>query len=324
MLNYLNTLESQKNQYYGLQESSLPHLVILGVAKGGTSELWHSIMTQHPYFQRYSNVPELKYLPVKELNFPGVCASMSIGATSLCNASIIDTLLKCPKYINDQTTRDFQPKNFHKSINNCTKWLNKYRHTVTYNYTIDANPSYLYYHQLSKNYLSQFHKQGYKKPLYIALLREPISKIISLYNHWHNRTNGSIYSLSLQHQLQLELNVLRLPNNMELVRKATHIKLTDSNTKILTAFASFTTLCNNMASILSNIDTTTKSHTNTYLPHGLILDTFYTPQLLQWLYDTDDVPTSIRGRLLIFKSEYCFSLITTQVIFHFTSIFSSQ
>jgi hypothetical protein len=154
-------------------------LVILGAAKGGTTDIWNML---HTYHSKYNSVRLTPWQTEKELNLldPTVCQE------SLCNSSELYYLLRCPYQLLRKTERknvlqvcyDFQQSRLEKYRNPiAARMMSKKMHTLT------ARPSLLFSYTDASKLLMQISKETHYRPLFIVLLRQPVHRIVSLYNH---------------------------------------------------------------------------------------------------------------------------------------------
>lgn len=221
-----------------------------------------------------------------------MCTSSITG--SVCPTEHMKTLLLCPRHIIDQ----FSLQGVHLA-NACRWWLNEHVHSSP-SYTVTASPSLLYEHELGTYTLSHFAKETNSLPLFIILLKDPIQRSISLYNHWsiQELKTGNGYSLPLENILELELNLLSLPYPKSLLSIIYNSILNRTNIKSL--FEAEENLYNYMIKSLSYLSKTSTGRLN-LRSFGLILDGFYLPQIIGW---TRSNKINLKKRLLILKSEY--------------------
>lgn len=221
-----------------------------------------------------------------------MCTSSTTG--SVCPVEHMKTLLLCPRHIIDQ----FSLQGVHLA-NACRWWLNE--HVIgSPTYTVTASPSLLYEHELGTYTLSHFSKETGSLPLFIILLKDPIQRTISLYNHWslQELSTGNGYSLSLENMIELELNLLALPYPQSLLSIIYTSILNRTNIKLL--FEAEEKLYSYMTQSLGYLSKTSFGRLN-LRSFGLILDGFYLPQIIGW---TRSSKLNLKKHLLILKSEY--------------------
>jgi hypothetical protein len=319
-------------------------LVPQGTAKGGTTDLWHILQKLNVGFTQYetntssaSSTANRRIIQTKkELNFydgtfctppPPPLSSSSTSPfirsgradLSPCSASVMKTLLRCPRHLIDQSSSSSS-----STLTACQNWLHD-QQLPSPPFTMTASPSLLFQHDLAFPVLSALATETKASPLFILLLRDPLQRTISLYNHWslQEAKTHSGYSLPLEKLLELELNLLSLPHPQRLLQHITTALKTIPRTKaaLVTALNSHEELLLYMTQALSSLSTL--SHGRLHLrSYGLVLDAWYLPQLLRWTTmrwqprssrqshsdsDSDNNSNSLslnmKGKLLILKSE---------------------
>jgi hypothetical protein len=157
----------------------------------------------------------------------------------------------------------------------------------------------LYEYQLTSHILSSFAKETNASPLFLLLLRDPIQRTISLYNHWYLQElhTGNGYSLPLEQLLELELNLLSLPYPQSLLQSI--YSAITNHTSLSSLFASHEKLIQYMATSLSDLSKNSNGRLN-LRSFGLVLDAWYLPQIIGW---TRSRHINLKRKLLILKSE---------------------
>ena len=210
----------------------------------------------------------------------------------ICSVEEMKILLFCPRQIIDQ----FADLNL---IDRCQNWLIQHSKNLPL-YSITASPSLLYEHHLGTIALSSFIQQTNATPLFIILLKDPIQRLISLYNHWYlqelHTKNG--YSLSLESLIELELNLLSLPYPQLLLSTIYSTILNRTSLKLL--FETENKLYLYMTESLEYLSNRSNGRVN-LRSFGLILDGFYLIQLIGWIKSNK---INIKKHLLIIQSEY--------------------
>lgn len=92
----------------GLSEDAIPSLILLGTAKGGTTDLWHMIHRLHKGFCSYDphttksfdqqfpeHIQTKKELDFFSRGFDSVCSG-SDSSEDVCTARDMSVLLRCP------------------------------------------------------------------------------------------------------------------------------------------------------------------------------------------------------------------------------------
>lgn len=103
----------------GLNKNAVPSLVLLGTAKGGTTDLWHIIHNLNIGFEQYEKGSSQHIQTKKELDFFGgsYCVSES---SAVCPVSQMKSLLRCPNSVFSQ----FSLEGVHMA-RVCQEWLEK-------------------------------------------------------------------------------------------------------------------------------------------------------------------------------------------------------
>lgn len=102
---------------FGLSSEAVPSLVLLGTAKGGTTDLWHIIHNLKIGFEQYeaSSVDHIQ--TKKELDFfSGVLCTSS--SRFECPPEHLKILLRCPNSI----LNEYSLEGIHM-VNVCQEWL---------------------------------------------------------------------------------------------------------------------------------------------------------------------------------------------------------
>lgn len=120
---------------YDLDSEAVPSLMIVGVAKGGTTDMWNVLTNIHPGFMaRYNS---RNYMLDKEVNIGFVSESFlqkSLVAPFPCAEEQIQNMLKCPQIM-------IRNNDFSRNMTRCMEWLNGSIGKVAIpRYTVDSFP----------------------------------------------------------------------------------------------------------------------------------------------------------------------------------------
>jgi hypothetical protein len=338
-LAFLSLLESFGTRPFGCPEpsntgqhnpllfsSSVSKFLFQGTAKGGTTDLWHILQRLNVGFSQYEINSTRIIQTKKELDFfsgvlctppPSLSSSSLLTGNSLpCSASVMKTFLKCPRHLIDQHFSSFSSADSVSSlalIKTCQQWLDQYldQSLPSPLYTITASPSLLYEHESVSSILSSLITETNASPLFILLLRDPIQRTISLYNHWsiQEANSGNGYALPLEQLLELELDLLLLPQPQRLLRAIFSSLNSSPRTKasLISVMTSHSQLLLFMSQALSSISSLSHGRLN-LRSYGLVLDAWYLPQIIRWTTtrwrgSASSSSLNLKGKLLIMKSE---------------------
>jgi hypothetical protein len=190
-----------------LNSSAIPSLVILGIAKGGTTDLWDLLHNYHRGFQSYSysstssrSTPPHKSLvhPWKELDFFSFHSSTNICSDLVhCSIENIKTFLSCPTSIFQNSLHSHSP--LKESNQTPTHLLHApphplhllelcsheilHRKIIPSLYSATASPSLIFSAPSASKVLMKFYEVTKAAPLFLVLFRHPIDWVVSMYNH---------------------------------------------------------------------------------------------------------------------------------------------
>jgi hypothetical protein len=162
-----------------------------------------------------------------------------------------------------------------------------------------ASPSLMYEYIIGGHALATFAKETGGRPLFIALLKDPVQRIISLYNHWQvqGKATGAGHSLDLDTLVGLELGLLSTPKAKKFLEGISKGMVAP---KGVGAARSAESLRQFMTKMLNGLSGFGDGRLN-LRPFGLVLDGLYLAQIHGWWR----MNTLIRdGSLLVVKSEY--------------------
>lgn len=335
VLTFLRASTSQL-QNMGLQSKATPSFVILGTAKGGTTDIWHLVHKfYYGFAQFHPKDPFQRIQTKKELNFfnPSLC--------ELCSPMQFRSFFRCPSLVINN------PKENEPSLmKRCSQWLLNNKIDAP-EYTITASPSLMYEYVNASLVLGKLANQSTFTPLFLILLRNPITRIQSLYNHWmiQEGVNGYIWSLDKVLQLELELlsttesqkflsiiatSINRMKDDLLLLSSSPsssssfseynqRIKKDTNRTHFHTIADAYTNLRDYMSNQLEKMSS--KFGRLNLRSFGLILDTLYIAQISGWLSMKSSIThLDICGHLLIAKSEYIASnrnYFTYDILYNF-------
>lgn len=171
--------------YSGITDRATPSVVILGTAKGGTTDIWDLLHVLHRGFATfvpvtYSPLCPCRIRPWKELLFfnenHSYCTTDQ-NVRKSCNASQMSTLLRCP-------TSVFLNHSYHHSdlLLACLNDLTAKQASVPL-FTATASPMLLQSAKSASFALTELYGETKSPPFFVVLLRDPTRATISLYNH---------------------------------------------------------------------------------------------------------------------------------------------
>jgi hypothetical protein len=192
---------SPPDSFTELNPKAIPSLVILGVAKGGTTDLWDLLHTyhtgfqvhtkqhqqhqQHPSHENSHSDKKMMIHPWKELDFftshhrTNVCYPTAPHEKRNCSIEKMKILLNCPTGVFESSIHNQDIAHIEK---NCLNEINR-RQIIPSLFTATASPSLLYSAASASQVLMQFYQTTHVAPLFLLLLRNPIDWIISMFNH---------------------------------------------------------------------------------------------------------------------------------------------
>ena len=154
----------------------------------------------------------------------------------------------------------------------------------------------MFEYSLGSYALNELAKETKAEPLYIILLKDPVQRIMSLYNHWYLQEKGNGYSLDLEELVQLELAILSLPRCKKFIEQMYNAGPKSKGAKAYKAAEALRQL---MTTMLGGVGRFAEARLN-LRPFGLVLDGLYFTQIHGWLRSQP----ALRQRLLIIQSEY--------------------
>ena len=107
---------SERTTPPGLSNQAVPSLVLLGTAKGGTTDLWHILHNLGIGFEQYEKGSASHIQTRKELDF--FSGELCTSSTSVCPAEQMEWLLRCPNSVLSQ----YSLEGIHM-VRVCQEWL---------------------------------------------------------------------------------------------------------------------------------------------------------------------------------------------------------
>lgn len=275
---------SSPNSQLGLQKNAIPSLVVLGTAKGGTTDIWHLIHKYHSGFSQFILGENDRIQTKKELDF-FTSSSMCFN----CSPAQLRFLFRCPNHIISTPPYDSS------LLKRCASWLHANKVDAPM-YTITASPSLFYEYQKASLVLGNILYKTSTYPLFLVLLRNPVDRARSLYNHWMIQEKSNGYALPLEQLLELELSLLETPEAVKYLQI-----ISDSHSSSLLAISrAFDNLRDYMTVALDHESQAIGGRLN-LRAFGLLLDGLYIGQLAGWISNPN---IDICGHVMIAKSEY--------------------
>jgi hypothetical protein len=177
-----------KVSYSGISSGATPSVVILGTAKGGTTDIWDLLHVIHSGFstfasKEYSNKCPCRIRPWKELlffnDYHDYCNNHNNNSSvrKFCNVSEISTLLRCPTsvFVNHSLKQSDMLLACHNDL--------AAKHASAPVFTATASPMLLQSAKSAGFALMQLFRETKAPPFFVVLLRDPTRATISLYNH---------------------------------------------------------------------------------------------------------------------------------------------
>jgi hypothetical protein len=221
-----------------LSSHAVPSLVILGAAKGGTTDVWDMLATHHC---KFNNGKHLTWKIEKEVN---LLAHQLCGIEKdMCSARDVYMMLRCPRKLASdenfsackafyeskqlQASASASMESIKSSISERERATVSVERKVSYKsesdrfrYTATARPSLFFLYTQGSQLFRHIYQETKTPSLYMVLLRNPVERAISLYNHGQmfrlaqnpNVVTGDVlkigYSLPLEDVLTVEFDIL--------------------------------------------------------------------------------------------------------------------
>ena len=281
--------------YRGIDVNAVPNIIVAGVAKGGSTNIWNLIeaFDDGDFVARPG--PDKPPLSLeKEFNLPFVSGDFIRRAEQYpCPAETLQMLMRCPMSIMPSTNDE----NGRRNVTKCAMWLDgqpetAYKTRVAPRYTMDAYPYLMRNnHGDMKNILilnkanTKCKFKGNRRPLLISLVRDPYARVISYYNYFILRSAA----VPLERMLEDELDVFeRTPRVVQLLRVLENHAAANTNNSSVTSHEAHTIihayerLRLEMKRALAFEKT--KNPGKNFEAEGILLDNIYLPQLLGLLF----------------------------------------
>ncbi len=230
--------------------------------------------------------------PLKEPHLSGFCAA---NLTVCSDPEFTRSFLACPKVI--LSLKDYDLCMAGISINNFS--LPKY--------SIFAAPTSIFEDSaLAPPFLSM-HEKTKSNPLFMLMLREPLSSIVSLWTHWNRISDGTFCSVPLSEILEAELKAFGSPGPSRILNDI--VRILQSGSMALESLDQLVALRNELivsfeAAMLK--DTCQQNQTcmqcHCYAHGGFIFKSLTSLHILGWLRQFPPM----RGNLLIISYSYYF------------------
>lgn len=316
-LNHYNNID--------LDEYAVPSLIIAGVAKGGSTDLWSLLTSVYPHFMcssskintnntitntNSSSNSTITKPCILEKEFNLYYVSGGYNKRYSCPSEVLSQLMQCPENIvrNNDLSRNFT---------RCKEWLDgQYGIISKPKYTIDAYPMLMrdaccepkLASILKLNDANDQCKITRKKtPKVIILLRDTYNRTLSYYNYFTCRST----TIPLEEMLQLEFDLFSKSPAKEYIdiiagqQQSEHQRIDYKYAhNIIVAYEKLQLYMEKEMSIIK------QNYTNINLErYGLLLDSMYLPQLLSLIFPTNEnnERVSIDWPILIIKSEHFFN-----------------
>lgn len=254
------------NAQDGMNLNAVPSLNILGVSKGGSSDLYALIVDLHSGFPPHAT----KELKLDRVRRPAT------AARAKCRLMCHENNRRCHRLRGVETPED------------CYKLMFKYKMHPRDYYTISAMP--LQYANFNRyaGIFQRLNKESNAKTLFLLALRDPITAIPSLYNHWV--VNGINFNASLEEVLEGEFELL----GARYIRKVVKWMFDAS---VLGPTYNGTLAAQTYSILVHKFEQMNRSQ-----KYSFLLLHLYVPQLIGYLDRVHDM----KENLLIVKSEYYF------------------
>lgn len=293
-----------------LDEYATPSLLITGVAKGGTTDLWSLLTSVYPDFMcsPTKNIKSNSKSCSLEKEFNSFYVSGSYKDNYKCPAEVLTKLMQCPENI-------VRNNDFSRNITRCEEWLGSdYGKTSKPKFTIDAYPMLMRDSCCEPKLAAminwnkendQCNIKRKKTPKIIVLLRDPYNRTISYYNYFTCRSK----TIPLEDMLKLEFDLFSKSPAKEYIDIITHIPSDHQHIDFKYArhiILAYEKLQNYMEKEMITIKRNNTDHN--YERYGLLIDSIYLPQFLSLIFPTDqnEQRITIDWPILIIKSEYFF------------------
>ena len=200
-------------KHRGIDPNAVPNVIVSGVAKGGTTDIWNLVETFDEDFVARSEPMSKQLMDLeKEFNTPFISGDYIRNKIGFpCPADTLQNIMRCPRSIMQSSSDEHGGRNLTK----CAMWLNKqpaslYQNRIAPKFTMDAYPYLMRNnHGDMKNILllnsnnSRCRFKGKRTPLLISLVRDPYDRVISYYNYFILRSSAIPLETMLDDELRI-------------------------------------------------------------------------------------------------------------------------
>ena len=187
----------------GIDQWAVPNVIIAGVAKGGSTDIWNVIEVYHSDFLALGVAGGKPLELEKEFNIPFISGDyLSHQELYPCPAEVLTSLMRCPRSVmtND---RAHEHDNGGRNLTKCHLWLDGamplYKSRIAPKYTMDAYPYLMRNSHEEMNHILLLNANnsncrhsttGPRSPLFISLTRDPYNRVVSYYNYFLLRSDA--------------------------------------------------------------------------------------------------------------------------------------
>lgn len=219
----------------GLDPWAVPNVIVAGVAKGGSTDLWNVIEAYHDAFLARGAPGGVPLELEKEFNIPFISGDyLKQKEVYPCPAEVLTALMKCPLSI---MKNDPGHEHDHggRNLTRCNQWLegrspgSKMR--VAPKYTMDAYPylmrnSHEEMHNIlllnANNSRCRASTTGPRSPLFISLTRDPYNRVVSYYNYFLLRSEAVPLETMLAEELGAYTSSAKLASLVRILEAANY------------------------------------------------------------------------------------------------------
>ena len=327
LLLYSNTIHCIDNNdtYYNnvdLDEHAVPSLIIAGVAKGGSTDLWSLLTSVYPDFMCSSSKenPTTNSITTTTTTTTTTCilekefnlfyVSGGYKDKYSCPSEVLSQLMQCP----EKVVRNID---LSRNLTRCKEWLDsQYGIIAKPKYTIDAYPMIRrdaccepkLASLLKLNHANDQCKVTRKKtPKIIVLLRDTYNRTLSYYNYFTCRSK----TIPLEQMLQLEFDLFSKTPAKEYIDTIAGIHSQSEHQRIDYKYAHHIIVAYEKLQLYMEQQMSMIKQNNTNINferYGLLLDSIYLPQLLSLIFPTNEnnERVTIDWPILVIKSEHFF------------------
>lgn len=302
----------------GVDPLAVPSLIIPGVAKAGTTDLWETLVSVHPGFNAHDSSGSILDLE-KEFNL-GFVSGEYIKNSEIypCPAETMRSIMRCPESI---TRGPKPPRERNKppppprprNLSLCEAWLeNPEVHAPIY--SLDACPYLMREARVrlpsimilnTKNNACKDTEIRDKTPLVLPLIRDPINRTVSYYNYFLLRSDA----IPLDAMLSTELDILQSARfrpwlaALEGWRWHSAPQSAQEAHVIVMAYERL-----QLEMIKEMEEVIRRNPRKNFDSQGILIDSIYLPQILGILFprDKDGRSVNITWPMMVLRSEFFF------------------